>query len=568
MSIYATKNGNWSDPTVWNTGDLPISTDVVRPNNFIVTMDVDATVAEIRNDAGGGAVANGRFIINSGVSIITTTITVGQTNVRLITHSGVGTASITGTITNLSTNGAYVAINNESSGTLNIIGNVVFTQNNTTPSSEGFIQNSTDGIINITGTVNGNIVGANRASCVVNVSVGTININGDVNSPVAVGALFFTVVNVSTGTITINGNVTTTASTAIDNRSSGTVTVNGNITANGGVVLLNTSGTVTVTGDFTDNSVGTLTVITNSGSGTISFIGSVNGANNTSSNTTHITLLNNSTGIINVTGNVTLGGGVRVSGVVTSITIRNTSSGVINITGQVEGPSVLTGSSLVLRTIDNTSSGAVNIIGNCIGVLGDTTTGTAVSNTGSGTINITGNAIGGSTGNAVLNNSTGTINLNGNAIGGTSFFAIEGVNAAGNTIIEKAIYSNLGQSPITGYIKFKTTNPEIDVLRTDNVIVTLRDPLNVSGLLPATNNVRSGTIYNTGSSTGTLAMPAPNLVQLGVPVGATFGTANLTPGDFWDYLISNGFATGSIGERLKETATTDIVGNIIASFNI
>jgi hypothetical protein len=63
-------------------------------------------------------------------------------------------------------------------------------------------------------------------------------------------------------------------------------------------------------------------------------------------------------------------------------------------------------------------------------------------------------------------------------------------------------------------------------------------------------------------------MPAPNLVQLGVPVGATFGTANLTPGDFWDYLISNGFATGSIGERLKETATTDIVGNIVASFNI
>ena len=168
---------------------------------------------------------------------------------------------------------------------------------------------------------------------------------------------------------------------------------------------------------------------------------------------------------------------------------------------------------------------------------------------------------------AIQNVSTATLTLNGNAIGGTSWFAIEGVNAAGNTIIERAVYSNLGQSPITGYIKFKTTNPEIDVRREDNVTVTLRDPLNVSGLLPTPNNVRSGTTYNNGSSTGTLAMPAVNLVQLGVPVGATFGTANLTPGDFWNYLISNGFTTGSIGQRLKETATTDIVGKLIQSFS-
>jgi hypothetical protein len=95
----------------------------------------------------------------------------------------------------------------------------------------------------------------------------------------------------------------------------------------------------------------------------------------------------------------------------------------------------------------------------------------------------------------------------------------------------------------------------------------LRDPLNVSGLLPTTNNVRSGTIYNTGSSTGTLAMPAPNLVQEGVPVDNGVGTGNLTPADFWNYLISNGFMNGSIGQRLKETSTTDIVGKLIQSFS-
>jgi len=70
--VYATKNGNWSDTTVWNTGSLPTSADVVRPNNFTVTIDVNVTVTEIRNDAGGGAVANGGFVVNDGISVTAT----------------------------------------------------------------------------------------------------------------------------------------------------------------------------------------------------------------------------------------------------------------------------------------------------------------------------------------------------------------------------------------------------------------------------------------------------------------------------------------------------------------
>lgn len=572
MSIYATKTGLWSDPTVWNTGVLPVAGDVVRPNNFIVTMDVDATVAEIRNDAGGGAVANGRFIINSGVSITATTITVGASNVRLITHSGIGIATISGTITGQGSLSQMFAIENLSSGTLNINGNIVFPFSNTSATLEAFITNASSGIINITGTVNGNTLGFNRCQCVLNVSVGTININGDVNSPAITGALFFTVVNISTGTITINGNITTTASTVIDNRSTGTITVNGNITANGGVVLLNTSGTVTITGDFTDNSVGTLTVITNSGSGTISFIGAVNGSNNTSSNTTHITLLNNSTGIINVTGNVTLGGGVRVSGVVTSITIRNTSSGIINITGQVEGPSVLTGSAgtLVLSTINNTSVGVVNIIGNCLGVVGDTFTGSAVSNTGNGTINITGNAIGGLTGLAVQNNSTGTINLNGNAIGGTAYAAVENTLSSGNLIVEKIVFGANGQTATRGYIKFKniSTMAAETVLKTDATTTNLVDINVVPNLQPAISDVRLGVTYSSGSLTGTMNVPPFNAVKAGVPVDNGVGTAYLDAADLWNFMISGITQSGSIGERLKIVSTIETTGTQLASFNV
>jgi hypothetical protein len=85
--------------------------------------------------------------------------------------------------------------------------------------------------------------------------------------------------------------------------------------------------------------------------------------------------------------------------------------------------------------------------------------------------------------------------------------------------------------------------------------------------MPAISNVRSGTTYSNGALTGTLAVPNPNNVLQGVATDNTVGTLLMTPADFWNYLISNGFTNGSIGERLKESATTDIVGNIVASFN-
>jgi hypothetical protein len=47
---------------------------------------------------------------------------------------------------------------------------------------------------------------------------------------------------------------------------------------------------------------------------------------------------------------------------------------------------------------------------------------------------------------------------------------------------------------------------------------------------PATNNVRSGTVFGPSSElTGTCAVPAPGSVAFGVPVDATTGTAVLTP---------------------------------------
>jgi hypothetical protein len=58
---YAVQSGNWSDTATWDGGTLPVPGDVVRPNNFIVGIDQDINVAELRNDASSPAVAGGSF---------------------------------------------------------------------------------------------------------------------------------------------------------------------------------------------------------------------------------------------------------------------------------------------------------------------------------------------------------------------------------------------------------------------------------------------------------------------------------------------------------------------------
>jgi hypothetical protein len=562
--VFATKNGNWSDTTVWNTGSLPTSADDVYSNTFTVTVDINVTVLTLNTRAGAPANQGGVFQITS-TNNITITATNGFFNNNLVSGNCVLRTISTGQST-VTLNGNINNGGQDNQTVVNQIGILIINGNILTPNANGRAvrtANTSDGSITINGNIDNTVASANAVRLD---QAQSLIVNGNVT-----GSAGTAISNNSSGSITITGNLTSTGCSLISNSSSGNIVINGNIAASSIATItafINTLGTITITGNLTNNLLASgSALISQTGNGTINVIGDVSGAS-VGNNVISRAIVNSGGGTINVTGNLLTGGAAGAGSSSTSIVIDNSGGGIVNVTGTVNGASGGFFSSInIVNAIRNSSTGTINIIGNCLGTQGSFIILSAVYNVVGGTVNITGNAIGGSTGLAVGNAGTGTVNLNGNAIGGTSWFAIEGVNAAGNTIIEKAIYTAQGQSPITGYIKFKTGTPEIDVLREDNVIVTLRDPLNVSGLLPTTNNVRSGTTYNNGSSTGTLAMPAANLVQLGVPVGATFGTANLTPGDFWNYLISNGFTGGSIGQRLKETATTDIVGKLIQSFS-
>lgn len=62
--VYAVKSGAWSDPSVWNTGLLPGTTDEVYANGFGVYIDQDITVNSISTLAASGISATGGFKIS------------------------------------------------------------------------------------------------------------------------------------------------------------------------------------------------------------------------------------------------------------------------------------------------------------------------------------------------------------------------------------------------------------------------------------------------------------------------------------------------------------------------
>ena len=187
----------------------------------------------------------------------------------------------------------------------------------------------------------------------------------------------------------------------------------------------------------------------------------------------------------------------------------------------------------------------------------------------SGTLNVIGNITGGAAHPAILNAfSPITISITGTLLTGVGYPAIQGlantfVIVRGN-VINTDTYNAIWAGRVT--IDDNVTSWQYKN-STNTITRTLYTP-GVSLGNPAEINVRSGTTYGPNLElTGNLTVPNPNNVLQGVATDNTVGTLLMTPADFWNYLISNGFTTGSIGERLKESATTDIVGNIVASFN-
>lgn len=131
--VYATKNGNWSDTTVWNTGALPTAADDVYPNTFIVNINGTFTVNSINNNATTGVTAGGYFSALNGSNLTCTAVpgivggATGNVPVyQFLEVASNATATVTGYIQPLisSTTNGKRSITVNSGGTLYVNGTV------------------------------------------------------------------------------------------------------------------------------------------------------------------------------------------------------------------------------------------------------------------------------------------------------------------------------------------------------------------------------------------------------------------------------------------------------------
>jgi hypothetical protein len=245
-NVYATKTGNWSDTTVWNTGALPTSSDDVYANNFTVSIDTSPTVLSIRNTSASGINADGQFRILSGATL-TCTASSGIVQSNLYTQ----------------VLACFIA-----TGSCSVIGNAVAGSVNNTFASIQTIYHSGAGTLNFTGNIVWGGGGNNRQSVIANVGPGILNITtvGDITNSSLTNAIDPVIWNTSTGTINITGSLrsvyrNTNDQPIVQNDGSGTVSIIGSVTVDStGTYVIGTGSRTQQTflsGPFITNAAGT-----------------------------------------------------------------------------------------------------------------------------------------------------------------------------------------------------------------------------------------------------------------------------------------------------------------------
>ncbi len=320
------------------------------------------------------------------------------------------------------------------------------------------------------------------------------------------------------------------------------------------------SGTINITGEVQQpaiTGVGFVT-ITNSSTGIINILGNVTCPSN--SNLQNYGVLNASSGIINIVGNIT-------SGIYQTacIAVVNNSNGVINVTGNVTGGSVGATSGF---GISNTSIGTVNITGNVNG--GSAATCHGINNGSIGTINITGNVTAGTSTSVGINSTTaGIINVIGQLQATTTNNSISSTSTTATNVFSGPLINSGSRNAIYCYnvrlYDDNTTRYTIGVSGSTNTI-SLVSPDQVTGV-PSGSNVRAGISFGPGNElTGSMQVPNPQSVSIGVAVDNTVGTAIAKPEDLWNYAVTSLTASNSIGQRLASTATSASNAAIVSSF--
>lgn len=293
---------------------------------------------------------------------------------------------------------------------------------------------------------------------------------------------------------------------------------------------------------------GTTVCLTSTVGNIVTIIGNIVGSN---SNSVSCVNFSNAGSILNVTGNAfaPINGGGGIHGL--------NSVGTVNFVGNASS-NVGTGSGAFTAGINITASGTLNFTG-IASSLGQYSTGIqcAGNSTLNGSINAGNNVIGygvrflggthtvnsdctggGTAGTVACFVAASTATFNGNIFGSTTTNSV-GLyvsDVASVVNISTMTFSTAGGMPVLGFIKFKNTTPTVTVRKANNTNQILVDPLTTD--IPVIANVRDGITYASGSLTGTLKVPPPSSVGVGVPTDNTVGTAVISVTDMGALLAS------------------------------
>jgi len=301
-------------------------------------------------------------------------------------------------------------------------------------------------------------------------------------------------------------------------------TIVGNIIAGTTIplVLTNTTGTITLNGNVTASTTNAIATVTKSGAGSLTHVGNATGG----SGGTNCIGVQITAGNFSGTGNYTSGSSLNSWGL--HLVAANTSHTIVgNAIGGASTSSagVLIGASNITLAITGGCTGGtcfglqIASAGASVTISGDVTGGSGAGGAGvllsvTGTVTIAGNAIGGTSSTitatcfGAYNSSTGTLTVSGYAIGAPSSGVAAGVfgSLGGTTTVGSRRVSATGVVGTAGKVFVANlSTATVQVMNSSLATATLY-PTDFSGLLPAAGDVRSGTVYNLGNSTGTLVI--------------------------------------------------------------
>jgi hypothetical protein len=274
--ITSAASGNFSAGATWVGGVVPGPSDNARVNTgHIVTIDTNTTVIDIQ------AITTGRFTMANGVTLtanviapasvnltltipvtttctiignLTTSTTAGST---IAEKTGTGVLNITGAVWGgSSTNMKGLAIS--SSGTVNIIGEVVATTNAGVGNANAIIINN-GSTLNITGDVTcANIISVNTISPAITASANvTVNVTGNVRG----GSASAINLTGASSVLNVTGNIIAPLGTGVNpsitmSGQNATVSIIGNVYAGiygNGITLAGTNSLCTIEGSLYAN---------------------------------------------------------------------------------------------------------------------------------------------------------------------------------------------------------------------------------------------------------------------------------------------------------------------------